>query len=418
MLISIPLIIGIAGALIIVIAYLLVDRARIKKRDETKTEFLSIASHHVRTPLTLMKWTLTEFLEGNYGSFTDEQKKMFRALTQRSEELIRFVHALLDVTRIESKRTVLHFGRMNMTAFLDETVGKLMPLAEDRGIRLSKNIDSRLPDLVIDSEAMSRVLENVIENAVIYNAQGGAVEVSGRMEDEDVVIVVSDTGIGISKNELSHIGEKFFRSGGAKKHIAEGTGLGVFTAREIVKMHKGSIVYASEEGKGTSVTIRLPFVSGNESKAEESAVHQQTVPEGRHARMQEKKETTKSTGTILYIDDDMNMQTLIAERFSAEGIPFISAKDGKEGIQKALKTAPSLILLNMLLPGRDGFSVLEELKRDKKLKSIPVVILSNLAQRHEVQKGLSMGAVLYLIKTNCTPAQIVDEVKRVLAGEN
>lgn len=388
--------------------------------DETKTEFLSIASHHLRTPLTLIKWTLTEFLEGNYGPLTDEQKKLFHDLVQRNEQLVRFVHSLLDVTRIEAGRIELHLDRVHISAFLEETVLKLQPLAKDYGIALVSTIEKDLPDLVIDPEALNRVFENVIENAVIYNKHGGSIHIEARKAGKEIVISVKDTGIGILKEELSRIGEKFYRSNGAKKQIAEGTGLGVFTAREILKMHKGSIVYESEDGKGTTVTIRLPLKSGNESKLKKPEKNKDIPENGEFANNHaenSKKEKSGRTTTILFIDDDGVMRELLTQRFGMEDIIVVSAKDGEEGVKKAREILPDLVLLDILLPGRDGFSVLEEIKKDKKLASIPVMILSNLAQRNEIQRGLSMGAVLYLIKTSFTPAQIVDEVKRVLAEE-
>lgn len=388
--------------------------------DETKTEFLSIASHHLRTPLTLIKWTLTEFLEGNYGPLTDEQKKLFHDLVQRNEQLVRFVHSLLDVTRIEAGRVELHLDRVYMSAFLEETILKLQPLAKDYGITLSSAIEKDLPGLVIDPEALSRVFENVVENAVIYNKHGGSVYIEAHRTGKEIVISVKDTGIGISRDELSRIGEKFYRSNGAKKQIAEGTGLGVFTAREILKMHKGSIIYESEDGKGTTVTIRLPLKSGNESKLKKPKKNKDMMGDGEFAHTyneNSKKETSGRRTTILFIDDDGVMRELLTQRFGMEDIIVVSAKDGEEGIKKTREILPDLVLLDILLPGRDGFSVLEEIKKDKKLASIPVVILSNLAQRNEIQRGLSMRAVLYLIKTSFTPAQIVDEVKRVLAEE-
>lgn len=391
----------------------------LRSADETKTEFLSIASHHLRTPLTLIKWTLTEFLEGTYGALTDEQRRLFHDLVKRNEQLVRFVHSLLDVTRIEAGRIELHLDRITMASFLEEIVLKLSPLANDYHVLISKDIPKNLPELVGDPEALSRVLENVIENAVVYNKRNGTVSLRAKYSDGNIVIIVTDTGIGISKEEMTRVGEKFFRSRAAKKQVAEGTGLGVFTAREILKMHQGSIRYESEEGNGTTVTIRLPLQSGNELKLygrdnnEEKEFKNTTAVRKKNT----KKEKSSAHPTILFIDDDSVMQELLTKRFNMEDIVLVSANDAEEGLKKARELVPDLILLDILLPGQDGFSVLTDLKKDERLQHIPVVILSNLAQREEVQKGLSLGAALYLIKTRFTPMQIVEEVKRVLEEE-
>ncbi|PIR69772.1 MAG: hypothetical protein COU47_01690 [Candidatus Niyogibacteria bacterium CG10_big_fil_rev_8_21_14_0_10_46_36] len=263
MFVPLSIFITVGGGAAILVIVLGVAYMRTKRSEKAKTEFLSIAAHHIRTPLTLVKWTLAEFLEGNYGSFTDEQKHMFENLIERNEQLVRFVRSLLDVTRIEKKSTVLHKERVSMSPFLEELFRRLEPLATKRGMQFSKEVASGMPECLIDAEAVSRVLENIVENAVVYNKPQGSIEAKARTEGSGVVIRVRDTGIGISKNELLHIGAKFFRAKNAKQHAAQGTGLGVFTAREIVRMHGGNVAYESTEGKGTTVIIRLPVASGS-----------------------------------------------------------------------------------------------------------------------------------------------------------
>ncbi|MBI4114286.1 MAG: hybrid sensor histidine kinase/response regulator [Candidatus Niyogibacteria bacterium] len=416
---TLPIILVFALAVVLLLAVLLIRgifaKAADRKKLERLTEFLSIASHHLRTPMTLIKWTLTEFLEGNYGKLSDDQKRLFHDLVRRNEQLIRFVHSLLDVTRVEAGRVELHFDRVVVAPLLEETVFKLQALAKDYHVSLTGVIPGNLPRIVIDPEAIARVLENIIENAIIYNKKGGAVEIKAEARDGSIVIIVRDTGIGISKEEIVRIGEKFFRTQDAKKQVAEGTGLGVFSAREILKMHYGDLAIESEEGEGTTMTITLPIKSPHENivfqkERDDIDVIPRNVPV---ADIKKEQPTPRGNMTVLLIDDDPVMRELLAQRFASEHIVMATAEDGEKGIIKAEEVRPDLILLNMLLPGRDGFSVLGELKKNSDLAPIPVVVLSNLAQREEVQKGLSMGAELYLVKTSYTPAQIVDEVKKV-----
>ena len=233
----------------------------LKKADRVKSEFLAIVSHHLRTPLTHIKWALSGLSKGEYGGkLAPEQQKLATELLANNERLVGFVESLMDTSRIEAGQIVLHKEHVDIEKLLRGVIESFSDQAKHYYHVEIEMIPSteKIPLLSLDQEAMRRALKNIIENALIYNKAGGKIFVAVRAEENKVVIEVSDTGIGIPSADLQRVGEKFFRSPLATDQAAEGTGLGVFIASHIVKLHGGNLEVQSQEGKGTTVTITLP----------------------------------------------------------------------------------------------------------------------------------------------------------------
>ena len=233
----------------------------LKKADRVKSEFLAIVSHHLRTPLTHIKWALTELSQGSYGGkLAPEQQKLTKELLVNNDRLVVFIESLMDTSRIEAGQMELHKEKVDVKKLLYQVIQEFQDQAKHY-YRVNIEIipsTEEIPLLPLDRAAIQRALENIIENALIYNKPGGKVFIELRLEKDTVSVEVKDTGIGISDADLQKVGQKFFRSPLAKREEAEGTGLGVFIARHIIKLHGGDLQVESQEGKGTSVTITLP----------------------------------------------------------------------------------------------------------------------------------------------------------------
>jgi signal transduction histidine kinase len=234
----------------------------LKHADRVKTEFLAIVSHHLRTPLTHIKWALTELAEGNYGrKLAPAQQKLTKELLANNERLVDFIESFMDTSRIETGKIVLEKDSVSV----ETTLRELAAAIEDRAKNYYRvEIEflpstEEIPLIVADKESVWKVFESILENALIYNRPGGKIYINIVKEEDSVKVEVTDTGIGINADDLQRVGEKFFRSKSAKRREAEGTGLGIFIARHIIKLHHGTFDISSEIGKGTAVTITLPF---------------------------------------------------------------------------------------------------------------------------------------------------------------
>ncbi len=233
------------------------------RADRVKSEFLAIASHHLRTPLTHIKWALHGFVQGEYDALpSDQQKKFFQNVLLNNERLIGFVRSLLDVSRIEAGKMRIQKKSVDLEALIKEIVADFEDYGESyRRIKITlHSSEIPVPKLLIDPELMRKVFENIIENAIVYNHAGGKVEISLETQDRFLQVAIRDTGIGMSSADFARAGEKFFRAEAAKRHAAEGAGIGLFVAKHIVNLHSGEIKIQSEENKGTAVFVRLPLV--------------------------------------------------------------------------------------------------------------------------------------------------------------
>jgi signal transduction histidine kinase len=234
----------------------------LRRADEAKTEFISIASHQLRTPLNAIKGYLSLFLEGIYGKLDAEKRQPMERLYRSSERLIHVVNDLLGISRIQMGKIALDVGEVDLCELVKSVVEELGVVAEEKGIRLRASYPpGGVPKVAGDMQKLRDSVLNVVDNAIRYTDKG-SVEVSVRRETNDLVVRVEDTGPGLDPNEAKTLFESFQRGQVGRKHWAEGSGLGLYIAKEFITLHGGAI-WAESPGKGlgSSFFIRIPLVA-------------------------------------------------------------------------------------------------------------------------------------------------------------
>lgn len=225
-----------------------------------KTEFVSIAAHQLRTPLSAIKWTLKMFLTGDLGKITKEQADFLEKAYQSNERMIGLINDLLNVTRIEEGR---YLYKPIFVDFEDLVQSVIKPFKEEikrKKIKFEfKKPSKKPPKVKVDKEKIALVIQNLIDNAIKYTLTGGKITVRLKYTKKQLEFSVQDTGIGISKDQQSRIFTKFFRGAKAIRMETEGSGLGLFIAKNIIEAHGGKIWFESEEGKGSTFSFSLPF---------------------------------------------------------------------------------------------------------------------------------------------------------------
>ncbi|MFN3301739.1 MAG: ATP-binding protein [Patescibacteria group bacterium] len=230
----------------------------LKKLDESKTEFLSLASHQLRTPLSAMKGYLSMILEGDYGKLQPETEAAIRDVYQSNERLINLVNDLLNVTRIEAGQLEYHPVISDLEEVIKKTMAQLKLAAEKKNLNL-EYLGEKIPEFSFDPEKIREVLTNLIDNAIKYTEKGG-VTIKTKMEGKNVRVEIKDTGIGISPEKMSSLFQWFSRGRGAYRLETGGFGLGLYIAKKIVEKAGGKIWAESEgEGKGATFIFTLPF---------------------------------------------------------------------------------------------------------------------------------------------------------------
>jgi signal transduction histidine kinase len=234
---------------------------KLKKLDQAKSEFISIASHQLRTPLTVIKGYVSMMLEGSFGKILPEQKDSLKKVFQSSERLIHLIENLLNISRIESGRLQFSYEMMNFEELVENVIEELETTAKKKKLKLIyKKPKKTFPKVRIDREKIRQVIMNLIDNAIKYTEKG-EVEIELKLIKNKIFFSVSDSGMGIEKGDMLNLFKKFSRGQGTSVIHTEGTGLGLYVARQMIENHKGKIWAESEgKGKGAKFIFELPIL--------------------------------------------------------------------------------------------------------------------------------------------------------------
>ena len=231
---------------------------RLREIDKLKSEFVSVAAHQMRTPLSGIKWSLDMLAKGHLGPINVKQKRMLLKSYESNERMILLVNNLLNTDRIESGRTELNLARMDLRDLITNVLYYIYPQANSKEIDVNISAEEERTPVEVDPGKMREVFQNILENAVKYTEKGGRIDIDIYHEKENAVVSVSDTGIGIPEDFKDKIFTKFYRGDNAVKMKTEGSGLGLFVAKEIIERHGGRLTFESEEGVGSTFYVSIP----------------------------------------------------------------------------------------------------------------------------------------------------------------
>lgn len=241
------------------VVYSKVNR-RLKEIDQMKTEFISVASHQMRTPLSAVKWVLRMILDGDLGSLNSQQKEMLAKGYQTNERMILLINDLLNVSRIEEGRFQYRFVHMSIEEVIKNVIQELYNLIKKRNIKFKfKKLKDDIPKVNIDPQKMRLVIQNLLDNAIKFTTPGGKVVVTLDSDKDKIYFSVTDSGVGIPASQQKRIFSKFFRADNVVRMQTDGSGLGLFIVKNVIDQHQGRIWFESIEGKGTTFIISLPI---------------------------------------------------------------------------------------------------------------------------------------------------------------
>lgn len=234
------------------------DVTKEREIDRQKSEFVSVASHQLRTPLTSIKWFLEMMLDGDSGEISAEQKELLEQVSQSTERMIDLVNKLLNVSRIESGRVKVDPKPADLNELVNSVVMEMTPLVTKKDI-IFKLVISKLPTINIDAKLVREAFINLLSNAVKYTPNKGNVTLTIKKRKEDVLFAIKDSGIGIPAKQHSKIFQKFFRAENAVTQETEGTGMGLYVCKSIIELSGGNVWFESKENKGTTFYFTLPL---------------------------------------------------------------------------------------------------------------------------------------------------------------
>lgn len=378
-----------------------------------KSEFLANMSHELRTPLNSIL-LLSRLLSDNHSdNLTPEQIEYATVIQTSGKGLLTLIDEILDLSKIESGKMELEYSKVNVEEVARELKALFSPIAKDKGIEfvidLQKDVNKTIET---DKLRLDQVLRNLLSNALKFTKQG-SVKLQITSINSTISFAVKDTGIGISKDKHETVFEAFKQADGSTQRRFGGTGLGLSISRELAKLLGGEITLQSEEGKGSIFTLTLPVVREiataqpvkekvapvpaykDERRAEKIENERYRVDIIPPSITDDRNDIKKHDKVILIIEDDTGFAKALLDFTRKRNYKGIVAVRGDEGIELAIKFRPLGILLDIQLPIKSGWEVMEELKSYPVTRSIPVHMMSS---QEEKTKSLAKGAVDFINK--------------------
>ncbi len=373
---------------------------RLKELDEYKSKLLTNITHEFRTPLTVIKGVSElsrDYLKTNNVA---QLESGFQTIERNNSDLLNLVNQMLDLAKLENKDMHVNLSQNDMRDVLTHVTKSIQPLATKNGVSLKFQSTEEEVLMDLDQGKIHTIITNLLSNAIKFTPEDGLVTLQlakEKKEDNHVAnITVSDTGYGIAEADLPFIFDRFYQieSGPSRKFV--GTGIGLALVKELVGLMKGKINVNSKLGEGTAFNISLPITNVMEIKTAEQLGFQFENSVSSFIPYEIKKKTAEQP-VLLIVEDNLDIVNYLISLLEDSYILEI-AHDGNEGLEKALKVIPDIIISDVMMPGMDGFELCSELKENEKTNHIPIIILTAKVAFEDKLEGLQKGADAYLTK--------------------
>ncbi|HKG04844.1 MAG TPA: ATP-binding protein, partial [Pedobacter sp.] len=371
---------------------------------EAKLNFFTNISHEFRTPLTLILSPLEDLLKNEKAGKTFV--KELGLIHRNVYRLLRLVNQLMDYRKIEHKEFKLHASPNQLTDFLKEIIDSFQHNAGKRNIDLRLIVKNNPQQVWFDINMLDKVIFNLLSNALKFTADHGRIYVTLDRTDTEALIEVSDNGMGMNPDELSHIFNRFYQS---DTNYSRGSGLGLSLSKELMQLHKGTINVSSIPGEGTVFTLQLPL--GEAHLTEPEKIPQQKQAALLYDEMKiyttavEKDPAVKDPAalniireqSLLIIEDNIELLDYLCHKFEND-YEIFRATDGQEGMNQAFEKVPDLIISDVVIPGMSGKELTHRLKSDIRTSHIPVILLTAQGSIEQQITGIQSRADIYITK--------------------
>ncbi len=353
--------------------------------NQAKSTFLANMSHELRTPLNAIIGFTRIVRRKAKGNLPDKQLDNLDKVLVSAEHLLGLINTILDIAKIEAGRMDVQATTFDLNNLIELCIVTSQPLVKPE-VKLGKDVAKDLSPVYSDQDKVKQILLNLLSNSAKFTTEG-QITIEARADDYNrLLISVSDTGIGISATDLELIFEEFQQADSSSTRQFGGTGLGLSISRQLARLLGGQLSATSVEGQGSTFNLTLPFNYG-QSEALRVTGQIETLPA--------QEEISSEQPTVLAIDDNPDVIYLLSENLAEAGYQVVGATSGDEGLQKAKELNPFAITLDIMMPQKDGWQVLHELKNDPLTRDIPVILLTIVDKK---ALGYELGAADYLVK--------------------
>ena len=386
------------GIMVYIYRTILMKRRIEEEANKAKLQFFTNISHELRTPLTLIADPVNYIIHDD--NLNSQQRSMLQIVQRNVLVLIQLVSEILDFRKVQNGKMELRLSDFNLSENMKQWIMLFSASAQKKHIAISMNA----PDTIMlraDQDKIERICYNLLSNALKYTSEGGEITLTAKEENGRVMISVADNGCGISSDELPYIFDRFYQA----KNAGRGTGIGLAIVKAFTELHHGEVSATSIEGKGSTFTIHIPVrqkgeVTNQPTEKIEQLVEPssaQEVPnQARHIdELIQPYQTDKPE--VLIIDDNIDIRTYLRSVLS-EKYNVSEAANGKAGLELARKIVPDIVLSDIMMPVMDGLAFCQQLKTDKAISHIPVILLTARSLDEQRAEGYEHGADAYLSK--------------------
>lgn len=386
------------GIMVYIYRTILMKRRIEEEANKAKLQFFTNISHELRTPLTLIADPVNYIIHDD--NLNSQQRSMLQIVQRNVLVLTQLVSEILDFRKVQNGKMELRLSDFNLAESMKQWIMLFSVSAQKKHIAISMDA----PDTIMlraDQDKIERICYNLLSNALKYTSEGGEISLMAKEEGGRVMISVADNGCGISSDELPYIFDRFYQA----KNAGRGTGIGLAIVKAFTELHHGEVSATSVEGKGSTFTIHIPVrqkgeVTNQPTEKVEQLVEPssaQEVPnQARHIdELIQPYQTDKPE--VLIIDDNIDIRTYLRSVLS-EKYNVSEAADGKVGLELARKIVPDIVLSDIMMPVMDGLAFCQQLKTDKAISHIPVILLTARSLDEQRAEGYEHGADAYLSK--------------------
>ncbi len=382
--------------------------AELEKAYRVKSDFLSSMSHELRTPLNSIIGFSSVLLGQTGDPLTPDQRMAIEKVLKNGKHLLELINDILDLSKLESGRMTVSVETEEVASVVSNCLMLTESLFRQKKLTVKEYVEPNLPKLSTDIVKVRQILMNLLSNAAKFTDQG-EVTINVTKKDGMIAFAVKDSGIGIKKEHYELVFEEFRQVDGSNTRKYKGTGLGLPISRKLARMLGGDLVVESEYGKGSTFTLTIPpvYVPTGETVVYQKKEQPLQKPVAQVARAVSPA-ATPASAQILCIDDDPDAIEILRKYLVPEGYSVASALSGDEGLKLARQLKPSLITLDIMMPQKDGWQVLRELKADPQTKDIPVVVHSIIDNK---PLAISLGAIDIIAKPT-DPTRLISLAKQ------
>ena len=386
------------GIMVYIYRTILMKRRIEEEANKAKLQFFTNISHELRTPLTLIADPVNYIIHDD--NLNSQQRSMLQIVQRNVLVLTQLVSEILDFRKVQNGKMELRLSDFNLAESMKQWIMLFSASAQKKHITISMDA----PDTIMlraDQDKIERICYNLLSNALKYTSEGGEISLMAKEEGGRVMISVTDNGCGISSDELPYIFDRFYQA----KNAGRGTGIGLAIVKAFTELHHGEVSATSIEGKGSTFTIHIPVrqkgeVTNQPTEKIEQLVEPSSAEEvpnqARHIdELIQPYQTDKPE--VLIIDDNIDIRTYLRSVLS-EKYNVSEAADGKAGLELARKIVPDIVLSDIMMPVMDGLAFCQQLKTDKAISHIPVILLTARSLDEQRAEGYEHGADAYLSK--------------------